>query len=205
MRTKVVSFFIFSRAYKQKKFKALRPKMAKIASRGGGPALRMRFLSGYCSFVVGFRGSPNRPTLVFLQETYSRLIIIEKTQRLTSRLWTLSLTLTGICTHPYTGTRAFHRYVCTHVLMPLLLGKLTAPFQPVSSPHVLSKVNEIVSLWYFLKSLQSHEEERFWHLENGKTLGVGTRMGCRCCSLWSHLKYFVEIELAEASHPAYES
>ena len=40
MRTKVVSFFIFSRAFKQKKIKALRPKMTKIASRGGGgPAL----------------------------------------------------------------------------------------------------------------------------------------------------------------------
>ena len=42
MRTKVVSFFIFPRAFKQKKIKALRPNMTKIASRGWGPALKCR-------------------------------------------------------------------------------------------------------------------------------------------------------------------
>ena len=37
MRTKVVSFFIFSKSFQtKKKIKALRPKMTKIASRGGG-------------------------------------------------------------------------------------------------------------------------------------------------------------------------
>ena len=42
MRTKVVSFFIFLRAFKQKKIEALRPKMTKIASKGGGgPALTL--------------------------------------------------------------------------------------------------------------------------------------------------------------------
>ena len=34
-----VNFHLFSRAFKQKKIKALRPKMTKIASRGGVPAL----------------------------------------------------------------------------------------------------------------------------------------------------------------------
>ena len=34
-----VIFHIFPRAFKKKKIKALRPKMTKIASRGGGPAL----------------------------------------------------------------------------------------------------------------------------------------------------------------------
>ena len=36
MRTKVVSFFIFSRSFQTKKIKALWPKITKIASRGGG-------------------------------------------------------------------------------------------------------------------------------------------------------------------------
>ena len=41
MRTKVASFFFFfPRAFKQKKIKALRPKMTKIASRGGGSSLK---------------------------------------------------------------------------------------------------------------------------------------------------------------------
>ena len=35
MRTKVASFFIFSKSFQTKKIKALRPKMTKIASRGG--------------------------------------------------------------------------------------------------------------------------------------------------------------------------
>ena len=40
MRTKVASFFIFFQELSnKKKIKALRPKMTKIASRGGGPAL----------------------------------------------------------------------------------------------------------------------------------------------------------------------
>ena len=41
MRTKVVSFFIFFKSFQTKKIKAQRPKMTKIASRGGGggPAL----------------------------------------------------------------------------------------------------------------------------------------------------------------------
>ena len=40
MRTKVASFFIFFQDLSnKKKIKALRPKMTKIASRGGGPAL----------------------------------------------------------------------------------------------------------------------------------------------------------------------
>ena len=44
MRTKVVSFFIFFQELSnKKKIKALRPKMTKIASRGGGgPALNVR-------------------------------------------------------------------------------------------------------------------------------------------------------------------
>ena len=37
-----VIFHFFPRAFKQKKIKALRPKMTKIASRGGGPALSWR-------------------------------------------------------------------------------------------------------------------------------------------------------------------
>ena len=37
-----VIFHFFSRAFKQKKIKALRPKMTKIASGGGGPALKCR-------------------------------------------------------------------------------------------------------------------------------------------------------------------
>ena len=42
MRTKVASFFIFFQELSnKKKFKALRPKMTKIASRGGGPALTL--------------------------------------------------------------------------------------------------------------------------------------------------------------------
>ena len=42
MRTKVVSFFIFSKSFQTKKkiIKALRPKMTKIASRGGGSCLK---------------------------------------------------------------------------------------------------------------------------------------------------------------------
>ena len=42
MRTKVMSFFIFfQELFNKKKIKALRPKMTKIASRGGGgPALK---------------------------------------------------------------------------------------------------------------------------------------------------------------------
>ena len=36
MRTNMVSFFIFSKSFQTKKIKALRPKMTKIASRGGG-------------------------------------------------------------------------------------------------------------------------------------------------------------------------
>ena len=36
MRTKVVSFFIFSKSFQTKKIKALRPKMTKIASKGEG-------------------------------------------------------------------------------------------------------------------------------------------------------------------------
>ena len=43
MRTKVVSFFIFSESFQTKKIKALRPKMTKIAS--GGPALTIKALS----------------------------------------------------------------------------------------------------------------------------------------------------------------
>ena len=39
MRTKVASFFIFFQELPNKKIKALRPKMTKIASKGG-PALR---------------------------------------------------------------------------------------------------------------------------------------------------------------------
>ena len=41
-----VIFHFFPRAFKQKKFKALRPKMTKIASRGGGP------LNGVASLLV---------------------------------------------------------------------------------------------------------------------------------------------------------
>ena len=42
MRTKVVSFFIFFQELSnKKKIKTLRPKMTKIASRGGGPALKV--------------------------------------------------------------------------------------------------------------------------------------------------------------------
>ena len=38
-------FSFFSRAFKQKKIKAVRPKMTKIASRGGGSCLKTRLLS----------------------------------------------------------------------------------------------------------------------------------------------------------------
>ena len=70
MRTKVASFFIFFQELSnKKKIKALRPKMTKIASRGGGgPALiwfillmgRTIGLGRIWSFVLGFRSLVSR-------------------------------------------------------------------------------------------------------------------------------------------------
>ena len=62
MRTKVASFFIFFQELSnKKKIKALRPKMTKIASRGGGPALRGAWrdrdlddIFAHCSFIFYF-------------------------------------------------------------------------------------------------------------------------------------------------------
>ena len=45
MRTKVVSFFIFSKSFQKQKVKALRPKMTKTAS-------RRSCLKGFCHFVM---------------------------------------------------------------------------------------------------------------------------------------------------------
>ena len=57
MRTKVASFFIFFQELSnKKKIKALRPKMTKIASRGGGPALSKRE-SCWAKFLADFHFS----------------------------------------------------------------------------------------------------------------------------------------------------
>ena len=68
MRTKVVSFFFFfSRAFKQKKIKALRPKMTKIASRRG-PALRER---GEIDWLIDiFYWKPNRLRVPSSRESF---------------------------------------------------------------------------------------------------------------------------------------
>ena len=58
MRTKLMPFFIFSRAFKQSKIKALRPKMTKIASRGSCLNGKGTFDEARCPFstFLRFRG-----------------------------------------------------------------------------------------------------------------------------------------------------
>ena len=61
-----VIFHIFSRAFKQKKFKALRPKMTKIASGagGGGGGSCLKFLSTVCMQLgLGIKATPRICTM----------------------------------------------------------------------------------------------------------------------------------------------
>ena len=74
MRTKVVSFFIFFQELSnKKKIKALRPKMTKIASRGGGgPALTLSRASMGKSTVYG-RWGLRHLNFVFICRMATRL------------------------------------------------------------------------------------------------------------------------------------
>ena len=49
-----VILHIFPRAFKQKIFKAVRPKMTKIASRGGGPVKTRDFSGAFVYFAIQY-------------------------------------------------------------------------------------------------------------------------------------------------------